>query len=52
MTHAFSQHYDVAIDIKDGAKFITLDIGLPDEIEVEAVVTHVAEFDGWWRRNE
>ena len=52
MTHAFSQHYDVAIDIKDGAKFITLDIGLPDEIEVEAVVTHMSEFDGWRRRNE
>ena len=52
MSHAFSQHYDVSIDIKDGAKFIALDIGLSDEVEVEAVVTHMAEFDGWWRRNE
>jgi len=29
-----------------------MDIGMSDEIEVEAVVTHMAEFDGWWRRNE
>ena len=47
----FSQHYDVPIDIKDGAKFIMVDIGLPDEFEVEEVVTHMADFDCWWRRN-
>ncbi|MDC3286643.1 hypothetical protein OAV67_03200 [Alphaproteobacteria bacterium] len=52
MSKAFSQHYNVPIDIKDGAKFLAMDIGLPDEVEVEAIVTHMAEFDGWWRRNE
>jgi hypothetical protein len=52
MSHAFSQYYDLPVDIKDGAKFVALDIGLSDEVEVEAVVTHMAEFDGWWRRNE
>ena len=40
------------IDIKDGAKFFAMDIGQPDEVEVEEIVTHMAEFDGWWRRNE
>lgn len=52
MSKAFSQHYNVPIDIKDGAKFLAMDIGLPDEVEVEAIVTHMAEFDGWWRRND
>ena len=52
MSKAFSQHYNVPIDIKDGAKFLAMDIGLPDEVEVEAIVTHMAEFDGWWRKNE
>jgi len=52
MSEAFSQHYNVPIDIKDGAKFLAMDIGMPDEVEVEAIVTHMAEFDGWWRRNE
>lgn len=52
MSDAFSQHYDVPIDIKDGTKFVALDIGLSDEVEVEAMVTHMAEFDGWWQRNE
>jgi hypothetical protein len=52
MSDAFSQHYDVAIDIKDGAKFVALDIGLPDEVEVDEIISHRAEFDGWWRRNE
>jgi hypothetical protein len=28
-----------------------MDIGLPDEVEVESVVTHMAEFDEWGRRN-
>ena len=51
MSAAFSQHYDVPIDIKDGAKFKMVDIGLPDEFEVEEVVTHMADFDCWWRRN-
>ena len=37
-------------DIKDGTKFLAMDIGMPDEIEVEAIVTHMAEFDGWCRR--
>ena len=52
MSEAFSQHYNVPIDIKDGAKFLAMDIGMSDEIEVEAIVTHMAEFDGWWRRND
>ena len=39
------------IDIKDGAKFLAMDIGLPDEVEVESGVTHMAEFDEWGRRN-
>lgn len=52
LSEAFSQHYNVPIDIKDGAKFFAMDIGQPDEVEVEEIVTHMAEFDGWWRRNE
>ncbi len=52
MSEAFSQHYNMPIDIKDGAKFLAMDIGLPNEVEVEAIVTHMAEFDGWWRRND
>lgn len=34
MSEAFSQHYDVPIDIKDGAKFLAMDIGLPDEVKL------------------
>ena len=52
MSDAFSQHYDVQIDIKDGAKSVALDIGLPDEVEVDRIIGHMAEFDGWWRRKE
>lgn len=44
--------YDVPIDIKDGAKFLAMDIGLPDEVQVDAIVEHISEFDGWWRRND
>ena len=52
MSNAFSQHYDVPIDIRDGAKFFAMDIGLTDKIEVEELVSHMAEFDSWWRRND
>ena len=40
------------IDIKDGAKFLAMDIGMPDEVVVEDLVSHMAEFDGWWERND
>ena len=52
MSNTFSQHYDVPIDIKDGAKFVVLDIGQPEEVEVDEIISHMAEFDGWWRRND
>ena len=52
MSKAFSKFYDVPIDIKDGAKFLAMDIGLPDEVQVDAIVEHMSEFDGWWRRND
>ena len=52
MSKAFSQHYDVPIDIRDGAKFLAMDIGMSDEVVVEDLVSHMAEFDSWWRRNE
>ncbi len=52
MSNAFSQHYDVPIDIRDGAKFLAIDIGMSDEVVVEEIVSHMAEFDGWWRRND
>ena len=52
MSNAFSQHYDVPIDIRDGAKFFAMDIGMSDEVVVEDLVSHMAEFDSWWRRNE
>ena len=51
MGHAFSQHYDVPIDIKDGAKFLAMDIGLPDEVVVLVIVSQMAAFDSCWRRN-
>ena len=52
MSKAFSEFYDVPIDTKDGAKFLAMDIGLPDEVQVDAIVEHMSEFDGWWRRND
>ena len=52
MSKAFSQHYDVPIDIRDGAKFLAIDIGMSDEVVVEELVSHMAEFDSWWRRND
>ena len=52
MSNAFSQHYDVPIDIRDGAKFLAIDIGMSDEVVVEDLVSHMAEFDSWWRRND
>ena len=51
MSNAFSQHYDVPIDIRDGAKFLAIDIGMSDELVVEEIGSYMAEFDGWWRRN-
>ena len=52
MSKAFTVFYDVPIDINDGAKFLAMDIGLPDEVQADAIVKHMADFDGWWRRNE
>ena len=52
MSKGFTVFYDVPIDINDGAKFLAMDIGLPDEVQADAIVKHMADFDGWWRRNE
>jgi len=52
MSEAFNHYYEFPIDIKDGAKFLAMDIGLPDEVVVEDLVTNLREFDSWWRRNE
>lgn len=51
MSEAFSQRYDVPIDIRDDAKFLAMDIGISDEVVVEEIVSHMAEFDSWWQRN-
>ena len=51
MSEAFNHYYEFPIDIKDGAKFLAMDIGLPDEVVVEDLVTNLREFDSWWRRN-
>ena len=52
MSKAFTVFYDVPIDINDGAKFLAMDIGLPDKVQADAIVKHMADFDAWWRRNE
>ena len=51
MNTVFQKHYDVPINVKDGAKFLAMDFPASDEIVVEDLVQHMSEFDSWWRRN-